>query len=364
MNALLRTLPLCLLALPAAAEDVITLTDGSTIEGKVTEEALRTVSIKVDSKTTKVETERILKVEYERKPQAVDEADTFAAEGAVLDAIETLKAYVEGLGDKGDRRFGWAPAYALARVVELNASIGDAQGVVEAANALIKQAPESRHVPMAYLAKAEAQTALGQQDKAQRTLNDLLGFVDDQGLSERWRLEVRLGTLVNDTSLGGSGLRDRLDELAAEAGSDYPTVRNKARVAIGESFLTGDSPQFDEAREVFEEILADPKADDATLAGAHTGLGDCIFQAAASKVQREQDATAELKAALKHYMRVVVVYPDENRYRPKALFFAGRSYQLLGESDPNSSDRARTLLTTIQREYPGSGWASEAERYL
>lgn len=361
MNALLRCLALPLLALSVAAEDRITLTDGSTIDGRVTEEGLKAVKVKVDNKTKTIESDTILKIEYERKPEAVDQADTFADEGAVLDAIDALTLYVDELGGKGDRRFDWAPAYALARIVELQESMGDAKGIIAAADALIKGAPESRYIPMAYLSKAEAQTTLKQKDQAQRTLNEFLGVVDAQSLSERWRLEVRLGTMINDASLSGGDLRDRLEELGAEAGSEFPTVRNKARVAIGESFLSG-TPNYSEARSIFETILADPKADDATLAGAHTGLGDCIFQIAATKVQKNEDATAELKDALKHFLRVVVVYPDENRYRAKALFFAGRSYQLIGDVDANAAERARTLLQAVMREYPGSAWAAEAEK--
>ena len=361
MNALLRSLALPLLALSVAAEDRITLTDGSTIDGRVTDEGLKSVKVKVDSKTKTIDSDTILKIEYERKPEAVDAADTFAAEGAVLDAIDAMNLYVEELGGKGDRRFGWAPAYALARVVEMQESIGDAKAVVAAAEALIKAAPESRYIPMAYLSKAEAQTTLKQKGQAQRTLNDFLRVVDSQSLSERWRLEVRLGTHVNDASLSGGDLRDQLDQLAAEAGSEFPTVRNKARVAIGESFLSG-TPNYSEARSIFETILGDPKADDTTLAGAHTGLGSCIFQIAASKVQKNEDATSELKDALKHFLRVVVVYPDENSYRAKALFYAGRSYQLIGDADGKARERARALLKAVMREYPGSSWAAEAEK--
>jgi len=361
MNALFRSLTLFLLALPAAAEDRITLTDGSTIDGRVTSEGIKEVEIRVDSKTRTIDSDTILEIEYERKPELVDEADTIAAEGAVVDAIDVLNQYLESLDGRGDRRFEWAPAYALARIVELQNSMGDSKAVVDAAEALIEGAPESRYVPMAYLSKAEAQSVLGQQDSAKRTLNDFLDVIDEKGLSERWRLEARLGQLVYDTSLSGDDLRDRLEELGAEAGSEFPTVRNKARVAIGESFLYGGTPNYEEARAVFERIVADPKADDATLAGAHTGLGDCIFQAAASKVQANEDATQELTEALKHYLRVVVVYPDENRYRARALYFAGRSYQLMGDADPNAGERAQTLLRAVVREYPGSTWAKEAE---
>lgn len=353
-----------LVAAPARA-DVVTLTDGTTKKGRITAEDFKQVSLRVDGKSRSIDTATLLKVVYERKPTLVDQADSAAADGGVLDAIDILEEYLaDHPAGKVDKRYPWGPAYALARVMELKASMGDLQGVVEAADRLLRYAPRARQVPGAYLAKAQAQAALGKSDQAQRTLTEFQNKIDAEGLSERWRLECRLGLIQTDSSLSGAERRDRLQDLVSEAGKEFPTVANRARVAVGESWLAGDSPDYDKARAVFEEILADPKADDATLAGAYVGLGDCIFQGAAAKVERKQDATADLKAALMSYLRVVVLYPGQTRYRPKALYFAGRCYDLLRDSDSTALARARELFRAILREYPESPWASEASKRI
>src|SRR5690606_28534592 len=110
-------------------------------------------------------------------------------------------------------------------------------------------------------------------------------------------------------------------------------VANRARVAEGETYLEGSKPDFGAAKKVFEKILADPKADDATMAGAYTGMGDCLFHEAAAKGSGSDASKKDLDAALMAYMRVAVNYRDQTRYAPKAMFYAGRSLDLLGEGD-------------------------------
>lgn len=353
------------LAAPLAAEDRIYLTDGSSIDCSILEESIKVVSFKVGGKTKTAASDSVLKIEYERKPRLVDEADTTAADGGVLDAVDLLNQYIDGYlgGNKPRRGQEWGPAYAMGRVVELLRSIGDSEGVIEAAERLIKNAPDSRQVPFAYLAKANAQMRLGKMDAAKATLVDFQGVINDQGLSELWRLECRLGLTRADSTLSASARQEQFKELAAEAGDDYPTAKNRARVYEGQSLLTGSSPDFEAAQRVFERVVEDPKADDETLAGAYVGLGDCIFQEAGTLVKKGEDASAELKQALLYYLRVVVVYADEVDYCPKALFFAGRCYDLMAETDEEAKERARTLFRSLMRDYPGSNWANEARAY-
>jgi len=355
------------LALPALAADRIYLTDGSVLEGKVGEESFLEVAYKnEDGKARTLAADTILRIEYERKPTDVDQADVAAGDGALLDAVDMLEEYLAQYpAGKRDRKHPWAPAYAYTRVVELKASMGDAAGAIEAADRLIKTIPNARQVPEVFLTKAAAQVQAGKAELAQRTLSDLQNLIDAQGLSERWRLECRLGLVRSDASLSPDDRRSRLDDLASEAGSDFPTVRNRARVAIGESWLEGDAPDFGKAQGLFQEIADDPKADNATLAGAYVGLGDCIFQEAAQKVEQDAAAAAPmLRAALMNYLRVVVLYEGQTRYRPKALYFAGRCYDLMQDTDETAPARARDLFRAVLREYPGTAWAAEAEKRI
>ena len=148
--------------------------------------------------------------------------------------------------------------------------------------------------------------------------------------------------------------------VGTTAGSEYPVVRNRARVAEGESYIESNPKDFDKARAVFEEIADDPTADDATLAGAYTGLGDCLFQQAAKKVNAEEDAGDELRGALLNYLRVVVVYENQTRYVSKAMFFAGTVFKLM--DDEASRAAAYKMYQALKTRYPASEWAQKAGR--
>lgn len=350
---------------PLSAADRIYLIDGSSIDCNIVAETLKTVSYQVDGKSTTVATEQVLQIEYERKPQAVDEADIAATDGNVEDAIAIMEEYIaEFVGGKSPRRGQeWAPAYAMSRVIELARSIGDSETVVEAAQRLIKNAPESRQLPEAYLAKACAELRLGKAEASRATLTTFRTLIDERSLSERWLLECRLGSIRADTALKPAGLRTELQNLQAAAGEEYPTVTNRARVYEAQALLAGDAPDYGAARAIFARVVDDPKADAETLAAAYVGLGDCTFQAAAALLKEGQDASEELRAALLSYLRVVVVYPDEIDYHPKALFYAGRCYNLLERQDENASERAQKLFRNLMRDYPESTWAEEAKAF-
>ena len=173
------------------------------------------------------------------------------------------------------------------------------------------------------------------------------------------------------SQIGSHSFIPRLVVIQDEAGSDYPTVRNRARVAEGESHLNEVAQERDrdirmrsvaKARELFEKILEDYKADAETLAGVFTGLGDCLYLEALAKGKDP----ALLKQSLMNFLRVVVLYKDQTRYLPKAEFFAGRCLELLGAAtgDADFKARAERLYRTVIREFPGSQWASEAKAAL
>jgi hypothetical protein len=139
-------------------------------------------------------------------------------------------------------------------------------------------------------------------------------------------------------------------------------VANRARVAEGESYTEGETKDFAKAKGVFQQIVADPKADKRTLAGAYTGLGDCLIAQGLDLQKANQDATAVFNEAVETYMRVVVLYTEEVRYRAKSMYFAGRAFEFLG--DETSKSRARQLYRSVIREYKGSNWAGDARKQM
>ena len=60
-------------------------------------------------------------------------------------------------------------------------------------------------------------------------------------------------------------------------------------------------------------------------------------------------------------MRVVVNYRDQTRYVPKAMFYAGRCFNILGGE--GADDRANKPYARLGRDYPGSYWADQAKNF-
>lgn len=349
-----------LFAAPDAFADTIYLVDGSSIEdAEVSEESYTKVEYKVDGKRKDVNADQVLRIEYEEKPPLVDRGDDTAREGDLFGAIGDLSTYVEGHFEKGgtDRRFPWAPAYALGRLIELQDSVGNLDGVIAAADQLIANVPNARQTPGAHLVKAQAQYRKGDAAGATKTLGALESLVQTAGLSRAWVLEVQLGRVVYDDSLKGSARRDKLRAVAVSAGNEFPVVASRANTFAAESLV--EEQKYSEAEAMFREIVDKGKADHSTLAAAYTGLGDCLMQRGQSADGEEK---AELlKNALLAYMRVVVVYEDQTTYVPKAMFYAARIFDQ--EQDEISKERAQRLYRKIMYRYEGSRWAREANGF-
>lgn len=355
----------------AAAADTIYLTAGEALdEVTVVDETLAGVIYRPDGAVAdkSIEFGQVLRVEYSRKPRAIDEADTLAAEGSLADALAILETFVQEIEDgtnKKDRQ-KWAPAYALRRILEINVTLGDLNAAVAAADKLIQTVPESAYVPRTYLTKAEAQRGLRQDEQALATLDALRGLIDEKLLPKGWQLEADLGALLSSAALSGSAKRDRIGDIISAAGSDYPLVRNRAFVAEGESYLQEDKPDLQAALVAFRKIAEDPTADPATLAGAHAGIGECLYRQVAGTLKPNEPPSESqaksLREALKSLLRVVVVYRDQSRYVQSALFHAGRSFDLFGTDE--QSARARQMYARLISDYPSSPAAAEAKRHL
>lgn len=347
-----------------ARPDTIMLADGKSLENvTIVTEGLKEVTFKQDGKSKTVPSDTVVSVEFKKKPKLVDQADAAAAEGDIAGALSTFETYVGGLINGGGKEtMQWALPYALQRLIDLNGSLGDGEAVVEAADLLIANARDSRYLPGAYLSKATVLYDTKKSKEALAVIAELRNVIETQTLGRRWELECDLAAALSDPSLGAAKRRQKVIEISGAAGKDYPMVANRAKVAEGESYIEGDSKDFAKASAVFQQIVSDPTSDAATLAGAYTGLGDCMFAKAIDIQKANQDATATFLEAVESYMRVVILFPEQVRYRSKSMFWAGRALEFLG--DDASRGRARTLYRTVIREYKESNWAVEAKKQL
>ena len=61
-------------------------------------------------------------------------------------------------------------------------------------------------------------------------------------------------------------------------------------------------------------------------------------------------------------MRVVVSYKNQLAYVPKAMFYAGRCFQLLAD-DEFADEKADKLYKKLIRTFDGTRWANEARAF-
>lgn len=349
----------------APRADSIRKTDGKVIEDvTILEETLAHVTYRKSGNQLSVPSEDVLRVSFEKLPRLLDEAEAMLADQDLVAALDNYDLYVDGWIKQPNprERQRWAPAYAAWRAVELRIELADLEGVIAAANRLIQNFPDSRYLPGAFHARAIAQYQSDKAGLAQRTLSDLEGLIAAKGLSRRWQLECRLAKIETDPTMSGVAKREQLADIVAEA-DGYPTVRSRAYVVEGESYLqeaernveNPDRAQKlrDQAKEVFERIIGDFTADEETLAGAYSGLGDCLFYSGAGKLDKEL-----LHEAVMNYLRVVTLYKSQSRYVPRCLYHAMRSFDLLDEGR-----RKFDMKTALLSRYPRSRWAAEAEKH-
>jgi len=355
-----------LLIVPTAWADKIYTSNGKVLEDvTIVEEGLTDVVYKDGRNERKVASEEVLRITFEDEPRVFGEAEAMLDEDDIESAIGIYSDYVDAIvsGNAKERRQKWAPANAAWRVVGLWQSLGDLPAAATAAGKVITNFPDSRYLPEAYMAKADAEYWGGDAAAAQKTLANFRSVINNRALSTRWGIECDLALILTNDELVGTKRRAGLEELADSAGSKFKTVKNRALVAMGESALAdmvakrGSEKQLvAEALEHFEAVIADPLADETTLAGAYAGKGDCLYHTAAAAGD-----TVQLKLALKSFLRVAAVYSEQSRYVPKCLFYAGRCFDLMG--DDESSNRAQQMYAQVWFLYQDTPWANEAKNF-
>jgi len=346
-----------------ASADRIYLSNGSILEDlEVKTETLSKVVYRVsgEKKDAEVASELVLEIDYEKMPDDVASAEIDAGDEAFGAAISGMDDYLTNLGDKGDRKFKWAPAYAHFRIVELNKLGGNKDGMVAAVDALMIAAPDSRYVPLAMVEKIDTLMTLGDAAGAREAIDAFSALVKSAGMPQRWEFESSVRRVATNPTLKGEGLEKELAKIGKSAAA-FPTVSNYADVAIAESMLL--RGELTDAEELVRKVVADPNAPDRTLAAAWTTLGDCLFRQAEGMTAPDQkDASiAMMKESLLAYMRVVVGFRFEYAYVAKAGFYAGRCFQEIGGA--GSADNSSRLFRYVRSRFRGTSWANNARDF-
>lgn len=347
----------------AAAADRIYLSNGSIVEDvQIKSETFAKVVYRPadGKKDEEVASELVLDIEFEQMPDELASAEIDAGDSAFGAAISGMQDYLTNLGDKGDRKYKWAPNYARFRIVELNKLGGDQAGMVAAVDALLLADPESRYLPLAMVEKIDTLLTVGDAAGARDTIDAFSALVKSSGMPQRWEFESKVRKALTNPTLKGEALETELAKVGKSAAA-FPTVANYADVARAESMLL--RGELAEAEKVVRKVVADPNAPDRTLAAAWTTLGDSLFkQSEAMTAPDEKDAaTAMMEESLLAYMRVVVGFRNEYAYVAKAGFYAGRCFQEIG--GVGSADSSSRLFRFVRSKFRGSSWANNARDF-
>lgn len=362
MTSIRHTFLVLALVAGSSHADTIHKTDGTSIEEcTVKTETLEEVTYKPDGgrKDMTVPSAEVLKVEFEKLPAEIDRALNSIKDEQIVSAVDDLTLYLEGIAGGKRERKEWAPAYALDLLIQQFRTMGESEQVLKYTDQLLQGHADSRYVPAAYLTRAATFFEKGEAGKAKSVIENFVEVIDSKGLSRRWQLECDLGVVLYDTSLAGEKRRDKLVVVSSNAGSEYPTVRNRADVAEAQSLLLDD--KFADAEVIFQRIAKSTKSDIATRAAAFTGLGDCLFQKASGMTQGSDEHKMTLKASLMSYLRVTINYKDQTAYVSKSLFYAARCFDLMGE---DTAPNAQKLYRRVRGIYPNSQWAKESKGFM
>jgi hypothetical protein len=347
------------LAGASPAADTIRLVDGSVLENvTISSEGWKEVAYK-DSKGDKtVPSETVLAVQYAKMPPQLDEAEGFILAEDLESAVDALDAFVEATTTKPPVQFKWAPAHAAWRAVQVRQRVADLEGARKAAKRILDSFPDSRYALLAYLAKAEAELALGQGAQAKETAAELATKATAQSLPKRWELESRMLQALADDKLKPESRRNELERVVNEA-RELPSVQARARVHVGETYLAEAAANIgnakglrSQAQAAFEGVLGSDVADRDALAGAYCGLGESLFLQGA-----DANDKAVLRDAVLNFLRVATLYREDGQTVARALFYAMRSFDLMLEPGRKAEMR-RELLG----RFPLTTWATEAKK--
>ena len=178
---------------------------------------------------------------------------------------------------------------------------------------------------------------------------------------------------TNETQLFEGELSSRLPtgtrqfyELLGSGAAKFPAVETRLRLAKAETLLEladkvpDQRDQYlDQARAIYDGLQASEMLESEVEAGIYTGLGDITYLSAGAD-------PAQLAAARENYLRVVVLFPEEAAYVPKAMAFAALASSKLATGDALEveQDRAKRLARRVISRYPGSRWVEIARAAL
>ncbi|MEQ8767640.1 MAG: tetratricopeptide repeat protein [Planctomycetota bacterium] len=282
----------------------------------------------------------VQRVEYSRTDKDYVAGRDARKAGAYQDAIKAFQ-------DVSERSPYYQ--YALFQIAESYFAMGQFDKAISAYDDLLQKIKDTKFYPQALAGKARSYAASGKKADAKSAYQTLERETQSKGFDPSWEYDAKFQIAV----LEGKGRND-FELMARDFERKAPTIAAKARLQVGYTYV--DEKKYSEAIDYFDRILADEQATDSVRAGAWAGLSQC-------HIEKEGADEADFKEATLAALRTVLMYPDATDAMPRALFHAGRGFQLMRTPNTPWKRRANENYDKVIREYGSTEWADKAKRF-
>jgi len=366
-------------ARPALAGDIVEYTDGKTggnsragvppkgddfagSNWEVVDWGIDKVTYKIEGvpQVQSVDASKIKDVYYDPQnvPQGLARGKSLADAGNSAEARETLDRVAKDSGAPP-----WARAEAAFVAAKTFADDGDSAGAVQALGEFKKAFKDSKWVLQATEIRANALLKLGKVNEARdefASLKNIVGSGDNALQVDYYLiwLDEKVAAKAKDQAgiqKAKSGYEALLTKLSGKSSMDV--LARRCQVGVASCLI--ELGQHGEAKTLLEKMIKDAN-DQRVLAAAYNMLGTATWRAAPSKKE-------EMRQALLHYLRVVVLYGDASGAEDdcaEAMFHAGELFRELRDQGPDWMARARREWTEVKARFPGTIWAQKAEQAL
>lgn len=335
---------LSLAASRAAADDIVTLIQGTTVKqaigrqvrGQVEAETSSEVVVQLGSTTIRVPADQIVTIRYDKQSPSFAMAESREAAGLLAEAAELFRtAAADGNAEPLAIR---AAQFREAEVLT-DLALVEPEHAKEAKDKLAKFTkayPNSRQIAAAQECVARLQLNSGDYAGAAATIATLAKIPNfgDRASVLRTKLLTRQGKNAEAIA--------ELDRLIAA----YPknSAQRRAAILAKAENLAG-LKKYQEAEALVHEAITASPAEDATAqAAAYNTLGDC-YRAA----NRPKDA-------LLAYLHTDLLYAKNKEEHPRALYYIQALFRELKQDG-----RADEFAQRLKQEYPRSPWNKNKE---
>ncbi len=329
----------------AAADDIVTLIQGTTVKqaigrqvrGQIESETASEVVVQLGGTTIKVPADQIVSIRYDKQSPSFAMAESREAAGLLAEAAELFRtAAADGNAEPLAIR---AAQFREAEVLTDLALI-EPDHIKDAKDKLAKFTrayPHSRQIAPAQECVARLQLNSGDFAGAASTIAALAKIPNfaDRAAVLRTKLLTKQGKNADAIA--------ELDRLIGGYPKNSPQ-RQAAILAKAEN-LAG-LKKYKEAEGLVREAITATPAEDATAqAAAYNTLGDC-FRAA----NRPKDA-------LLAYLHTDLLYAKNKEQHPRALYYIQSLFRELKQDG-----RADEFAQRLKQEYPRSPWRNAKDK--